>query len=156
MYARILVAVDGSPGSMQALEHAAGLARAEAATLRIVHVVDMGLLPYGPELSIDITPLIEARRTGAEKVLASAREVVAPLGFTLESELLDLATPGQSVAEAIAVHAASWGADLVVVGTQGRRGVERWLLGSVAEGIARRSAMPVLLVPAAPAAPPDA
>ena len=153
MYARILAAVDGSPGSMHALAHAADLARAQGGLLRIVHVVDMGLLPYGPELSLDITPLIEARRTGAEKLLAAARDAVAPTGLTLESGLIDLATPGQSVAEAIAAHAGSWSADLIVVGTQGRRGVERWLLGSVAEGIARRAPMPVLLVPAVPTEP---
>jgi nucleotide-binding universal stress UspA family protein len=149
MYARILVAVDGSAGSRQALEHAVGLARTLSAALRIVHVVDMGLLPYGPELSLDIGPLIEARRAAAANVLASARDAAQWAGIAIESELVDLATPSQSVAEAVAEDAAGWSADLVVLGTQGRRGVERWLLGSVAEGVARRAAMPVLLVPTA-------
>lgn len=156
MYARILVAVDGSAGSTQALEHAVGLARTLSAILRIVHVVDMGLLPYGPELSLDIGPLIEARRAAAANVLASARDAAQSAGIAIESELVDLATPSQSVAEAVAEDAAAWSADLVVLGTQGRRGVERWLLGSVAEGVARRAAMPVLLVPAAAVAAPKA
>jgi nucleotide-binding universal stress UspA family protein len=154
MYARILVAVDGSAGSTHALEHAVGLARSLSAVLRIVHVVDMGLLPYGPELSLDIGPLIEARRAAAANVLASAGDTAQSSGITIESALVDLATPSQSVAEALAEDAAAWSADLVVLGTEGRRGVERWLLGSVAEGVARRAAMPVLLVPAAAVAAP--
>jgi nucleotide-binding universal stress UspA family protein len=50
----------------------------------------------------------------------------------------------------VAAEARAWGADLVVAGTHGRRGLDRLLLGSVAEGILRRSAVPVLLVHAAP------
>jgi nucleotide-binding universal stress UspA family protein len=72
--------------------------------------------------------------------------VQAP-GLEVETRLLDTATPVQHVAAAIAEAAASWPADLLVLGTHGRRGVERWLLGSVAEGAARRSTVPVLLVP---------
>lgn len=149
MYSHILVAVDGSPHSDNALQHAAGLAKGLSASLRIVHVVDMGLMPYGPELSIDINALIDARYAVAEKTLSAARESVQASGLKVETQLLDTAVPSQHVAAAIAEAAASWPADLVVLGTHGRRGMERWLLGSVAEGVARRASMPVLLVPMA-------
>ena len=147
MYSRILVAVDGSLNSAHALKHAVSLAKGLSASLRIIHVVDMGLLPYGPELSIDIDALINARYAAAEKALAAARDSVQEPGLDVETRLLDTATPTQHVAAAIAEAAANWPADLVVLGTHGRRGMERWLLGSVAEGVARRSTVPVLLVP---------
>lgn len=147
MYSRILVAIDGSPGAAHALQHAVGLAKGLSASLRIIHVVDIGLLPSGPELSIDIDALLDARYVAAEKILAAARDSVQAPGLEVETRLLDTASPVQHVAAAIAEAAASWPADLLVLGTHGRRGVERWLLGSVAEGVARRSTVPVLLVP---------
>ncbi|MHB1213507.1 MAG: universal stress protein [Thiobacillus sp.] len=149
MYTRILVAIDGSAHSTHALQHAAGLAKGLSASVRILHVVDIGLLPYGPELSIDIDALLEARYVAAEKILAAARDSVKASGLEVEARLLDTATPVQHVAAAIVEAASDWPADLLVLGTHGRRGVERWLLGSVAEGVARRSTVPVLLVPMA-------
>jgi nucleotide-binding universal stress UspA family protein len=147
MYKRILVAIDGSANAAHALEHAAALARGLSASLRLIHVVDMGLMPYGPELGIDIDALLEARYAAAEKVLADARDSVQAPGIEVETKLVDTALPTVHVATTITEAAASWPADLVVLGTHGRRGVERWLLGSVAEGVARRSTVPVLLVP---------
>lgn len=147
MYSRILVAVDGSPCSTHALAHAANLAKAHSAILRLIHVVDLGLLPLGPELAIDVDALLKARRDAAEKLLAAARDSVQATALGVEATLLDTTTPAQHVAAAIAEAAASWPANLVVLGTHGRRGVERWLLGSVAEGVARRSSVPILLVP---------
>ena len=147
MYKRILVAVDGSANAAHALQHAAELAGALSASLRLIHVVDMGLMPYGPELGIDIDTLLEARYAAAEKVLADARDSVQAAGVAIETKLVDTALPTVHVATTIAEDAVSAKVDLIVLGTHGRRGVERWLLGSVAEGVARRSTVPVLLVP---------
>jgi len=147
MYKRILVAVDGSANAANALQHAAELASGLAASLRLIHVVDMGLMPYGPELGLDIDALLESRYAAAEKLLADARDSVQQTGLEVETRLVDTALPTVHVATTIAEDAVSAKADLVVLGTHGRRGVERWLLGSVAEGVARRSTVPVLLVP---------
>ena len=147
MYSRILVAVDDSPHAEHAVEQAAGLARGLSAALRIIHVVDMGWLPLGPELAIDVDAIATARRAAGERVLASACERARGAGIEAEIRLLETATPTQRVAAAIADEAARWPADVVVLGTRGRRVVERLLLGSVAEGVARRSTVPVLLVP---------
>lgn len=149
MYARILTAVDGSPHSQNALEHATALAKGLAARLRIVHVIDMGWLPIGPELAIDIEPFARARRAAGEKTLAAARDATRNAGIEAELSLIETARPTQRTAEAIAEEADRWRADLVIVGTHGRSGVQRLLLGSVAEGVARLSAAPVLLVPLA-------
>jgi nucleotide-binding universal stress UspA family protein len=147
MYSRILVAVDGSSHAEHAVDYGAGLAKQLSAALRIVHVVDMGTLPLWPELAIDIDAISKARRAAGEKVLESARERARTAGIEAETRLLETATPTQRVSTVIADEAASWPADVVVLGTHGRRGVERLLLGSVAENVARLSTVPVLLVP---------
>lgn len=147
MYKRILAAVDGSATSGHALRHAIGLAKGLSAALRVVHVVDMGVLPLGPELAIDIGAVTKARRTAGEQVLEKARATCQAGGIETETRLLETGTPTQRIAAAIADEATAWPADLVVAGTHGRTGVQRLLLGSVAEGIARVSPVPVLLIP---------
>ncbi len=147
MYSRILVAVDGSQTSEHALRHAAGLARGLSAELRIVHVVDEGVLALSPELAIDIGAILAARRGAGEKLLRMARDTARAIGAEADTRLLETGAPTQRIASAIADEAKAWPADLVVAGTHGRTGMERMLLGSVAEGIARISPIPVLLVP---------
>lgn len=147
MYSRILVAVDESDTSRHALKHAIELASKLSATLRMVHVVDMSWLPIGPEVAIDTAALIAARRDVGEKVIAAARDAAQQAGFEAEAGLAETETPTQQVAEAIAREAARWGADLVVLGTHGRRGFQHLVLGSVAEQMVRRSSGPVLLIP---------
>jgi nucleotide-binding universal stress UspA family protein len=143
MYARILAGVDGSDQGEHALRHAAGLARAMGAELRIVHVVDMGVLPLAPELALDVGRLTKARRAEGEGLLAKAK---AGAGVPARTRLLETATPMQPVAAVLAEEAAAWHADVIVLGARGRGAVERLLLGSVADGVARRSRVPVLLV----------
>jgi nucleotide-binding universal stress UspA family protein len=147
MYSKILVAVDRSDTSPHALQQAIELARKLSATSRIVHVVDMNWLPLAPELAIDIEAISAVRRSAGEKILAAAREIAQKAGLKSESALKETETPTQHVAETIAKVASNWPAVLVVLGTHGRRGFERMLLGSVAEGMARRSPVPVLLIP---------
>jgi len=147
MYSRILVAIDGSPTSEHALRQAIGLAKGLSSTLRIVHIVDMGVLPAGAELAVDMERVMEARRDAGEKVLKSAQDLCRAAGVATETRLVETGTPAQRVANLIAEEAKSWPADLVITGTHGRTGVARMLVGSVAEGIARVSPAPVLLVP---------
>ena len=146
MYTRILVGVDGSEHAGHALRHAAGLAKALGAVLRIVHVVDMGWLPAAPELGLDVAKVSAARRADGEAVLASAAQAARATGAAAETRLIETETPNQPPAAALVDEAAFWPADLIVLGAHGRRGVERLLLGSTADGVARRSGIPVLLV----------
>jgi nucleotide-binding universal stress UspA family protein len=147
MYSKILVAVDESDTSRHALKQAIELARSLSATLRMVHVVDMSWLPIGPEMAIDTGVLAAARRGAGEKVIASARDFALQAEFEAEGVLIETETPIQQVAEAISNEAARWGADLVVVGTHGRRGFQHLMLGGVAERLVRLSSGPVLLIP---------
>jgi len=146
MYARILAGVDGSAQAAHALRHAASLAKALGAELRIVHVVDMGVLPLAPELALDVERIVKARRAEGEKLLAEAVEQARTAGVTALARLVETGMPAQPVAAALVAEAAAWPADLMVLGARGRGGLERLLLGSVADGVARRSSVPVLLV----------
>lgn len=153
MYSRILVAVDGSSNGDRALVHSVDLARASGAALRIAHVVDMGWTAVAPELAIDVRSRVEALRADGKAVVDAALAIAREAGMQAETLLLETATPGQRVAEALVDAAIAWPADLIVLGTHGRSGLERIVLGSVADGVVRRSPIPVLLMPpgAAPA-----
>ena len=147
MYSNILVAVDESDTSRHALMQAIELARRLSAALRIVHVVDMGWLPIGPEVAIDTAALSAARRSAGEEILEAARDAARKAGLEAEADLIETGTPNEHVAEAIAREVARQAADLVVLGTHGRRGFQRLVLGSVAERMARLTSGPVMLIP---------
>ena len=147
MYKQILVAVDGSAISDHALGQAIALARQVSATLRLAHVVDMGVLPLAPELAINVEDYTQARRRAGEKILAAALDKASAVGLNAETMLLETGTPVQHVATVIVAEAARWRADLVVLGAHGHRGPVHLLLGSVADGVVRRAVVPVLLIP---------
>ncbi|NWG87178.1 MAG: universal stress protein [Hydrogenophilaceae bacterium] len=147
MYTRILVAIDGSPHSERALAHAIGLAKGLSAAMRIVHVIDTAWIGVGMELAIDFVQLSQVHHEAGEKLLAGARASAQAAGLEAETRLVETALPTDHIAAVIAKETSNWPADLVVLGTHGRRGVERMLLGSVAEGVARLSTVPVLLIP---------
>jgi len=146
MYKRVFVGIDGSPHSEHALQHALGLAKALGATVRIVHVVDLGWMPVTPELGIAATNLEAAGREERERLLAAAMDAAKAKGVTADSRLIETTSPSQQTAAALVDEAMRWPADVIVIGARGRTGVERLLLGSVADGVARRSTLPVLLV----------
>lgn len=145
MYDRILVPIDGSPTSERALAEAAGLARLCSATLRLLHVMDPLTHITGYERpEVFVREIEPALRQAAQDLLAKARDRVADERVKVETELVD--SVGQRVSDIILDQAAAWPADLIVIGTHGRRGVDRVLMGSDAEQVARRSPVPVLLV----------
>jgi nucleotide-binding universal stress UspA family protein len=146
MRREILCAVGGSDGSLRALRYAAHLATAMSMPLRIVHVVDMGWLPAGPEFAIDTAALCEARRAGGQEIVTATCEAARQAGVEAKSLHVETASPAQHVADAIAAEAARTATEIVVLGTHGRRGVRRRLVGSVAEQLPRICGTPVLLV----------
>ncbi|HMM47653.1 MAG TPA: universal stress protein [Thiobacillaceae bacterium] len=145
MYKRILVAVDTSPTGQRALETAITLARDAGATLRIVHAIDTISVNLGIEFPLQADATGELMKRG-EALLADAAARAEAVGVPAETALLTVSTLELRVAEALAADADTWNADLVVVGTHGRRGLSRLFLGSVAEGIARIANVPVLLI----------
>ena len=140
-FQKILVPVDGSSTSTKALDYALQLARDNHSQVRAMHAIDeLGYLS-GYEFSGE---LMATARKNASEVLQKAVLAAQAQGVALDTHLID--QPGQRLGQTVADEAANWGADLVVVGTHGRRGVGRVLLGSGAEQIVRMSPVAVLTV----------
>ncbi len=143
MYQRIMVAVDGSDTSKRGLQEAINLAKDQKAKLAITHVIDL-VVVYGAGQFPGA--YIEAARDLARETIEHARKTSIATGIDPEIQSPEIVTAGYHVADTIAQLARDWKADLLVVGTHGRRGVSRFLLGSVAERIVRVAPCPLLLV----------
>lgn len=145
MYERILVPVDGSPTSSKGLEEAIKLAQLTGAKLRLIHAVDeLSFAMNADAFGAYAGELIDVVRKAGEATLQNARTQVEAAGIGVDTVLRD--SFGSRVYELVADEAARWPADLIVLGTHGRRGVGRALMGSDAEQIARLAPVPVLLV----------
>ncbi len=147
MYSHILVPVDGSDTGNLALQEAIRLARSEGAGLRIIHVVDSATYIWDAEFApIDLKQIQDSVRRYARGVLDRAERAAKDAGISAETRLVEIERLGQRVATRIAEQAREWPADLIVIGTHGRRGLDHLLMGSVAEGVVRIAPVPVLLV----------
>jgi nucleotide-binding universal stress UspA family protein len=145
MYRKILVPIDGSRTSARGLEEAINLAKGQKASLVVLHVVDDTILTYSTEIiPVYMDELIKSMRKGGEKILAKAVAKVRARGLKPRPVLVEKF--GGPVADVIVSQARKQRADLIVLGTHGRRGVTRLVMGSDAEGVVRRSPVPVLLV----------
>lgn len=143
-YRRILVAVDGSPAAAKGLREAIRLAAEQGAQLSILHVVDQfyAFAPLdGMAPGVDLVPSF---REGGKRVLSKAQAAAAKQG--VKAKVVMRETVGGPAADAIVREAKKQRADLVVLGTHGRRGVRRLVLGSDAEQVVRTASVPVLLV----------
>jgi nucleotide-binding universal stress UspA family protein len=147
MFKRILVAVDASETSDLALQAAVRIASEQQASLRIVHVIDTtNINSLGAEY-LDQSGTLESLTKNGQFILDKAEASATAAGVAVEAGLVKIETMNQRISEAIASEAEAWPADLIVIGTHGRRGLSRLFLGSVAEGTARLATKPVLLVP---------
>jgi nucleotide-binding universal stress UspA family protein len=145
MYQRILVAVDGSPTSDLGIREASMLGASHKAALRLVHIIDQQPA-FGLVTPRNIAAYQSGLRQAGERVLSDAMAAVCKSGLQPETKLVVLDGPQQHIYEAIAKEGDLWPADLIVIGTHGRRGFRRLILGSVAEGLIRVATKPVLLV----------
>ena len=145
MYKHIFVAVDGSPTSTRGLDEAIRLGQLTGANLLLAHVIDELVFATGFEPGATyMTDVLPRLRRQGQEVLDAARARVDAAGLPVESRLLECFAA--CTADVLLDEASAWGADLVVLGTHGRRGVSRLMLGSDAEQIVRASTVPVLLV----------
>jgi len=144
MYQRILVPIDGSETSERALQEAIKLAAGKA-RLRLIYVIEE-IYPLDAEgfAFIDSSALREAARHTGERILIQAEKKALHSGAPVETALLEAG--GQRIASAIDDEARRWPAELIVIGTHGRSGLSRLLMGSVADGVVRGASIPVLLV----------
>jgi nucleotide-binding universal stress UspA family protein len=144
MYKKILVPIDGSDTAMVGLKEAVKLAKAQGSQLRLFHVVNEFVLDYSYGAGLYGTNLIESLREGGKKTIQQAEAYVRQQGVAVDSVLLE--SIGGPAADLIVAQATEWPADLIVMGTHGRRGLRRLAMGSDAEGVVRAATVPVLLV----------
>lgn len=145
MFKRILVSVDGSHTAELALQKAINLAKELRAQLRIVHVVDVININLYAEIPNPSEVSDAMIRIGRE-ILRKAEAVSREAGINAETKLIEIDSLGQRIPEAITNNAEAWPAELIVIGTHGRRGLSHLFLGSVAEGVVRIATKPVLLI----------
>jgi nucleotide-binding universal stress UspA family protein len=144
MYEKILVAVDGSPTSLRGLDEAIKVAKAMRGQLMIVHVVNELVISAEYVPSVYYEPILVSLRDSGAKVLEQAVSVAQRAGVNCEQQLVE--TLGGRAADEIVKQARQWRADLIVLGTHGRRGIKRLAMGSDAELVLRQAPVPVLLV----------
>lgn len=147
MFSSIMVPVDGSPFGEQAFSLAAGLARRAGARLQLVHVHSSLESASEEGVLVPIEAMDqwegEVRRAEVLYLHDAARRLQEQEGVAVQVALV-----GGRVADALEAHAASSGADLVIMSTHGRGGLARAWLGSVADGLLRRLSVPMLLLKA--------
>ncbi len=148
MFKTMLIAIDGSELGAKALDTGLALARAHNGSLLILNATDpvstgIGSGGFG---TIDAGPIIERLEEGyreeAKKLLDAARQKAEAAGVTAET----LHVPRRRPAEAILDTAKARGSDLIVMGSHGRRGLGRLLLGSQAAEVLAHAQIPVLIV----------
>jgi len=146
MYKRFLVPIDGSPTAQRGFEHALGLAKACHASLVLLHVIEhypaMAEMASAGGWELINTNLRQYGRAALDEATRAAHDA----GVASEARLEE---PSARVCDAIVSQARERECDLIVMGTQGRRGLSRALLGSDAERVVHMSPVPVLLVRAA-------
>ncbi len=144
MYQRILVPVDGSETSLLGLKEAIRLAQDQKASLRLLHVVHDFLVAGGHGAALYTTQLRNDLRAHGEVILKGAQDLAREHGVAADCHLME--TPAGSVGAMIVEDAQQWPADLIVLGTHGRRGIRRLVMGSDAEYVVRTTPVPLLLV----------
>jgi len=142
MYQRILMPTDGSACAMHAIHEALGLAKQLGAEVTFLYALENPLttgtatpesLPYSAQLWEDL-------KQTADEALREAVAAAEAAGVVATAKRVDNQAPVAAILAGAEDH------DLVVMGTHGRRGFNRWMFGSVAEGALRRATKPFLLI----------
>lgn len=133
MYSDILIPTDGSQGATGALEHGIEIASQGDATLHALYVVDARLARSGP--------LLDTLRGEGRQAVRDVEVAGTQAGLPVVTEIVK-GNPHQEILDYVAKH----GVDMIVMGTHGRTGLDRAVMGSVAERVVRQSPVPVLTV----------
>jgi nucleotide-binding universal stress UspA family protein len=147
MYKRILFATDGSPTSEHALAQVAKLAGSDA-EVRVITVLENPLIPFPAAYAYayNADEFLDKLAAEGEATLDRSQETLVDLGVHVETKLIKPEEAGNDIPRAILEDAEDWAADVIVLGTHGRRGLKRMLMGSVAEQMIQISQIPVMLV----------
>ncbi len=152
MYKRILVPVDGSHTSTRGLQEAVKLAKDQRATVKLMHVVDEWSVTQNLDVMGGAGDVLDMLEESGKKALKNAKTLADRHGIKAETAIYR--NLSGRVADFIIREARKWRADLIVMGTHGRRGFSHVLLGSDAEAVVKQSPVPVMLVRGLAAAKP--
>jgi nucleotide-binding universal stress UspA family protein len=145
---KVLVAVDGSPCSESAVETLIRQYKSTDTEVCVFHVVDcvkLTPIPYtfgtGPVFSQDYTVISNQWRCEGEQLVAELSKRLQAAGFKTSSKVEE-----GDARELILEYAGKWRPDLILMGSHGKRGLDRFLLGSVSEAVARHAQCSVEIV----------
>ena len=143
MFKHILIPVDGSPTAQKAVETAAGLAKAFGSSVTAIYVID----PYpfsglGSDFAYGQSEYLSAASTEAKEATQNAEKTLASAGVSVKTSVVEAHSAWRGILET----AAKVGADLIVMGSHGRQGLEKMVLGSVAQRVLSHSTLPVFVV----------
>jgi len=148
---KILLTTDGSSFSESALQTVTSTIRTEGSEILVLEVVEPLVFTTPPQMAPGYAPEQAARLKEqfqeATKTTAESADFLRKAGFKVNSRVIE-----SDVRSGILETAAEWKPDLIVMGSHGRRGVEKFLLGSVAESVARHAKCSVLIVRGMPKA----
>lgn len=145
---KVLVAIDDSKFTSGVLKAVAGQFRPENTELRIIHVLQPITTIPPPQMDAHYAPELEAQRESGHKLLERCADELAKAGFRVTPHL-----EVGDIRERIIDSAEEWRADLIVIGSHGRDTLMRFLLGSVAESVARHAKCSVEIVRSSGARP---
>lgn len=142
MFKKILVPVDGSSTSQAAVSKATELAKAFGSTVTVIYVID----PYpftgvGTDFAYGQAEYLSAATAEANTAVHAAKESFAAAGVTVDTSIIEAHTAWRGIVEA----GESLQADLIVMGSHGRSGLEKLVLGSVAQAVLSHTKLPVLI-----------
>ncbi|WP_131779169.1 universal stress protein [Legionella bozemanae] len=141
MYKQIMVAVDDTKASILALKEAIKIAKNQNSKICVIHIIDTLY-----EGDVDREAFVELTRKQGQEVLDSMKKILSRSKVAFEMKLTELTPSKAQIAEKLVDEAVGFSADLIVIGTHGRRGIHHILTGSVAEEVIRISKTPVLLI----------
>lgn len=140
---KILVAVDNSTCSEKAARIGYELATTFGAEVALVNIIEP--MPATINQDLTLAPVfLESYDNSEENSHALLKEIEKTYGHGIHTTYLSVV---DSAAHGIITQSDEWGSDLIVIGTYGRTGLYHFLMGSVAEHVARKSACPVLIIP---------
>jgi len=137
---KILVGIDDSNFSVVVSKAVATQFRSENTEVRVLHVLQP-IAPAPPQMAPGYAPELDSQKKPARELVEQIAKELRSAGFKV-----DTAVEVGDIRETIIDSAADWGADLIVVGSHGQRGIQRFLLGSVAEFVARHAKCSVEIV----------
>ena len=143
MFKHILVPVDGSSTSLAAIDKAIGLGKAFGSAVTAIYVID----PYpftgvGADFAYGQDQYLAAAKSEASAAMDAAKQRLQQGGVAADTRVVESHTVWRGVLEA----ADAVGADLIVMGSHGRRGLEKLVLGSVAQSVLSHTRITTLVV----------